>query len=301
LSGRSTSLSGTPYNQNMGLREFVARSRVIVEDLVLTSPRSNYQPRLSPLAGQDVPRLVATLEQQGFASLGSIVNSTELSQIRSAIHAAVRKQRNDVAAKWSDKVQYTQILSPLRLHNTLVAMAAHPMALAVAESYFRRQPYLADVDLRRVEAVSMQELGPEHVSSSTWHRDTRGRQLKLMVYLTDVAESDSNFSLIPGSHRGQYRRKSTYMESRVRDSEVDGLQTLEWYGAAGDAMLFDTNVIHRLRRKAGASVRDSITYYYTPGQSLFALDYPAAAVDALPENSRVVFGEPGWPLSRPVP
>ncbi len=284
----------------MGLRDFVARSRVIVEDLVLTSPRSNYEPQLSALAGQDVPRLVASLEQQGFASLGSIVTSTELSEIRSAIDAAVRKQRSDVAAKWSDKVQYTQILSPLRLHNTLVAMAAHPMALAVAESYFRRQPYLADVDLRRVEAVSMKALGSEHVSSSTWHRDTRGRQLKLMVYLTDVAETGSNFSLIPGSHRGHYRRKSTYMESRVRDLEVDGLQTLEWYGAAGDAMLFDTNVIHRLRRKAGAAVRDSITYYYTPGQSLFALDYPAAAVDALPQNTRVVFGEPGWPLSRPV-
>jgi ectoine hydroxylase-related dioxygenase (phytanoyl-CoA dioxygenase family) len=284
----------------MGLRDFVARSRVIVEDLVLTSPRSNYQPRLPALAGQDVQRLVASLEEQGFASLGPIVSSAELTEIRSAIDAAVQKQRNDVAAAWSEKVQYTQILSPLRLHHTLVSMAAHPLALAVAESYFRRQPYLADVDLRRVEAVSMEALGPEHVSSSTWHRDTRGRQLKLMVYLTDVAETDSNFSLIPGSHRGQYRRKGTYMESRVRDSEVDGLETLEWYGAAGEAMLFDTNVIHRLRRKAGASVRDSITYYYTPGQSLFALDYPSAAVDALPENSRVVFGDPGWPLSRLV-
>lgn len=284
----------------MGLRDFVARSRVIVEDLVLTSPRSNYQPRLPALAGQDVQRLVASLEQHGFASLGSFVTTAELTEIRSAIDAAVQKQRNDVAAAWSEKVQYTQILSPLRLHHTLVSMAAHPLALAVAERYFRRQPYLADVDLRRVEAVSMEALGPEHVSSSTWHRDTRGRQLKLMVYLTDVAETDSNFSLIPGSHCGQYRRKSTYMESRLRDSEVGDSPSKEWYGAAGDAMLFDTNVIHRLRRKAGARVRDSITYYYTPGQSLYALDYAADALEGLPAHNRAVFGQPGWPFSRPT-
>jgi ectoine hydroxylase-related dioxygenase (phytanoyl-CoA dioxygenase family) len=286
-----------PYNPAMGLRELVARSRVLVEDLVLTSPRSNYKPHLRALAGQDFQRLVAGLEQQGFASLGSIVTSAELREIRSAIDAAINKQR---AAAWSEKVQYTQILSPLRLHNTLVSMAAHPLALAVAESYFRRQPYLADVDLRRVEAVSMEALGPEHVSSSTWHRDTRGRQLKLMVYLTDVAESDSNFSLIPGSHRGQYRRKSTYMESRVRDSDVGDAPSMEWYGAAGEAMLFDTNVIHRLRRKAGARVRDSVTYYYTPGQSLYALDYATEALEALPAHSRAVFAQPGWPFSRPA-
>jgi len=195
-------------------------------------------------------------------------------------------------------VQYARVVNPLRLHAKLLELAVHPLALAVAEAYFRRQPYLADVDLRRVEAVSMAELGPQHVSSSNWHRDTRGRQLKLMVYLSDVSAGDSNFSLIPGSHRGQHVRKGTYMESRLQDSEVGELQTLEWYGAAGEAMLFDTNVIHRLRRKAGASVRDSVTYYYTPGQSLFALDYPQDALSKLSEASRVVFSEPGWPLSR---
>jgi ectoine hydroxylase-related dioxygenase (phytanoyl-CoA dioxygenase family) len=247
---------------------------------------------------ENIGELVRGLEQTGYASIGKVLVSAELKEIREAIDAAVKKQRTDVQVKWNENVQYTRIINPLRLHAKLRELAVHPLTLAVAEAYFRRRPYLADVDLRRVEPVSMADLGPQHVSSSSWHRDTRGRQVKLMIYLTDVTPMDSNFSLVPGSHRGQHVRKGSYMESRVRDSEVDGLQTLEWYGAAGEAMLFDTNVIHRLRRKAGASVRDSITYYYTPGQSLFALDYPSAAVDALPENSRVVFGEPGWPLSR---
>ncbi|HZN87194.1 MAG TPA: phytanoyl-CoA dioxygenase family protein [Burkholderiales bacterium] len=280
----------------MGLRELVARSRVLVEDMVLTSPRLAFRPRLAE--GMPVSEYVRGLQDKGYASIGSLLSPAELREIRTQIDAALSEKRADIAVKWSDKVQYARVINPLRLHEKLLALAAHPLALAVAEAYFRRQPYLADVDLRRVEAVSMESLGPQHVSSSSWHRDTRGRQLKLMVYLSDVTAKDSNFSLVPGSHRGQHLRKGTYMESRLGDAEVADLQTLEWYGAAGEAMLFDTNVIHRLRRKAGAAVRDSITYYYTPGQSLFALDYPAEALHHLPEASRVVFSEPGWPLSR---
>jgi ectoine hydroxylase-related dioxygenase (phytanoyl-CoA dioxygenase family) len=281
----------------MGLREFVARSRVLVEDIVLTSPRRNFKSRLAA-AAQDVRRQVEELEQAGFTALGSVLSQPELLEIRQAIDAALEKRRPDITVMWNAKVQYTRIMNPLRLHARLLELAVHPLVLAIAERYFRRQPYLSDVDLRRVDAVSMEALGPEHVSSSNWHRDMRGRQLKLMAYLSDVTERDSNFSLIPASHRGKHLRKKTYMESRFRDREVENRPTFEWYGAAGDAMLFDTNVIHRLRRKAGARVRDSITYYYTPGQSLFALDYPAGSLDALPEQSRAVFGEPGWPLSR---
>lgn len=276
----------------MSLREFVARSRVLVEDMVLTTPRANFRPRL---AGEH-PHLVQSLEERGYAAIGLVID--DVAAIRAAIDDALAGKRSDIETHWIDKVQYAKVLNPLRLHPSLLKLAVHPLALAVAESYFRRQPYLSDVDLRRVPAVSMEALGPGHVSSSNWHRDQRGRQLKLMVYLSDVGESDSNFALIPGSHRGQHVRKSTYMESRLRDDEVGAEPAFEWYGAAGEGMLFDTNVIHRLRRKAGARVRDSITYYYTPGQSLFALDYPAQALGALPEGSRRVFGEPGWPLVR---
>jgi hypothetical protein len=282
----------------MGLRKLVARSRVLVEDMVLTSPRLNFAPEFGRAAAQDVAPLVRSLDQRGFASLGSLLSAAELRDVRSAIDAAVEGRAPGVSISWNERVQYSQIVNPLRLHRRLLELAVEPTTLAVAEAYFRRHPYLSDVDLRRVNAVSMEALGPKHVSSSNWHRDTRGRQLKLMMYLSDVTERDSNFSLVPGSHRGQHRRKSTYEESRLQDSEVRE-ETLEWYGEAGDAMLFDTNIIHRLRRKAGAAVRDSITYYYTPGQALFGLDYPQAWVDALPEDSRAVFGEPGWPLVRP--
>ena len=42
----------------------------------------------------------------------------------------------------------------------------------------------------------------------------------------------------------------------------------KWTGKAGEMMMFDTNIIHRLNRRQGAKIRDTITLYFTPGQAL---------------------------------
>src|SRR5437762_13433398 len=144
----------------MGLRELVARSRVLVEDMVLTSPRLAFRPQLAD--GADTAQHVENLRGKGYASIGSLLAPGDLAGIRAAIDAALDKQRPDIEVKWSDKVQYARVVNPLRLHARLVLLAVHPLAIAIAEAYFRRQPYLADVDLRRVEPASMVGLGPEH-------------------------------------------------------------------------------------------------------------------------------------------
>ena len=143
----------------------------------------------------------------------------------------------------------------------------------------------------------MKSLHPNENSSSNWHRDARGRQLKMMIYLTDVTEEDSNFSLLPTTHHGNYARKSTYQESRFSDAEVKdmSISPQEWLGNAGDAQLFDTNLIHRLRRKLNSAVRDTVTFYYTPGQAMTRLDMPS--VDLGPATE-ALFADPDWPLKR---
>lgn len=116
-----------------------------------------------------------------------------------------------------------------------------------------------------------------------------------MAYLTDVGGDDSCFSLLPRTHAGHGRRRTSFMETRVTDAQADslGIAPLDWLGRAGEAMLFDTNIIHRLRRKPQARVRDSITYYYTPGQSLFSLDYDPGDAARLPPAARRLLREPG--------
>jgi len=102
--------------------------------------------------------------------------------------------------------------------------------------------------------------------------------VKMLVYLTDVTASDNNFAFVPGSHLGQHRRTS-FGESRVSDAEVAKMEVdpVEVFGAAGTAVIFDTNIVHRLRRRMSASTRDTMTFYYTPGQSLRNIRGIAAA------------------------
>ena len=57
-------------------------------------------------------------------------------------------------------------------------------------------------------------------------------------------------------------------------------------------MLFDTNLVHRLTRRANARVRDTVTFYYTPGQSLYKLDYDRAD-PSLSDLARRIFVMPG--------
>lgn len=283
----------------MGLRQILSRYRVLIEDAVLTAPVPGYTPRFAGDEGE-LAQGVAELRSRGYTSAGRLVGPDELTRLRGLIDAAVGGERPDLQVEWNERVKYWRLTNPLRLDALLVRLAVHPPAIALVERYFGRQPYLSDVDMRRVPPVTMAEIEKQGYSSSNWHRDTRGRQLKLMIYLSDVEEVDSNFALLPGTHAGAHRRKKGYDESRLSDAEVREMaaEPMEWYGMAGEAMLFDTNVIHRLRRKGTARVRDSVTFYYTPGQALSRLDMDKSALMGLPDSARAIFGDPGMPFKR---
>jgi ectoine hydroxylase-related dioxygenase (phytanoyl-CoA dioxygenase family) len=197
-----------------------------------------------------------------------------------------------------------QILNPGHLHPAVLEVATHPFLLSIVENYLRNRIFLADWDMRRVPPMSMAELdqrahtGSVGYTSSHWHRDIRGHQVKVMIYLTDVTEKDNNFAFLPGTHKGFQTRPSRVEESRYSDEYVCNhpVNAVECYGPAGTTLVFDTNPIHRLRRKAGASVRDSITFYYTPGQELRELGLPANATSLMGPRVAALFG--GERLSR---
>ena len=117
--------------------------------------------------------------------------------LNEAADDAVAGSRSDLRVIWLEKVKYWLVDNPLRLHRELRELAAMPSVIATADAYLQRTAYLADVDFRKVMPVKMGELEKLGFSSSNWHRDNRGRQLKMMIYLSDVGEKDSCFSLFP--------------------------------------------------------------------------------------------------------
>lgn len=279
------------------LKLLASHFRCIIEDNLISAPYI-FHKNVYGADSVSMNAKLAELRSRGYTSIEGLLTPKELIAIRENIDKVTYHGSKNIQASWNDKVKYWSIKNPLCFESSLIKCALNSMCLGVAERYFRRKPYLADVDMRRIPPVDMENIQSGGYSSSNWHRDTRGRQLKMMIYLTDVTESDSNFSFIPESHIGAFRRKYDFMSSRFSDAEVcnKNKSPIEWYGKAGSAMLFDTNLIHRLRRKPASKVRDTITFYYTPGQNTRHL-----MIDGLDLKKEHALSEaldnPSWPFS----
>jgi hypothetical protein len=167
--------------------------------------------------------------------------------------------------------QYYASVQPLLLSSVFADAAVDPDLLNVVSGYLRRAPFLSEADFRRVLPMDLAEHEKTDAkfakgySSSHWHHDMHGREVKVMIYLTDVGEGDQNFAYCVGSHGGF--RSTKYEKSRFTEAQMLALNcpVLECYGRAGTAVIFDTNGVHRLRRFP-TRVRDSVTFNYHPGR-----------------------------------
>jgi phytanoyl-CoA dioxygenase PhyH len=276
------------------------RLRASLEDHLTTRPSPLFTPafRLEGTEQERAQAAVREIERNSAFFAGVQVGPDELAMLRPAMEEAYDGRRLDLRVEVNPRTGIAQIHDPLRLHASLIRLASNPFLCGIVERYLRRRVFLADVDMRRVPPMAMTELdrraGTKTVgtTSSHWHRDIRGRQVKIMVYLTGVGEADSNFAFIPGTHQGHHIRPRVIEQSRFTDEwvQTSGLKPVECYGPPGLAMVFDTNLIHRLRRKATGIVRDSITFYYTPGQELRRIGIGAGELTGLPPAAAAIFG-----------
>ena len=276
------------------------RIRTMVEDYILTVPSPLFSPAFILDGGEEAEAQKAVMQMRETAAFlaGIRVSPEQLATIRAALDEAYGGRRKEIRTWINPRTGIELIRNPLRLHSEIVSLATDRFLCGIVERYFRRRIVLADVDLRRVPPMTMAEVNERAATkeigytSSHWHRDFRGRQVKIMIYLTDVAEMDSNFAFLPGTHVGHQVRPRRFETSRVSDAWVEtcGIAPVECYGRAGTTMVFDTNPVHRLRRKPGGMVRDSVTFYYTPGQEARALDVESDLVARLPQAAQSLFG-----------
>ena len=279
------------------------RVRRYVEDRVLypSCPGSKTLPA-APVGIQSSPaELLDNFSRDGMLVFPRYLDSIAVNTLMGAAEEAYGGRRPDIVTSDSAGSAYRYINNPLRLTREIFSLACDPFLVGLIEAYFQCDIFLADVDMRRVLPVTMEEfakltsINAQGYSPSHWHYDMRGRQVKVMVYLTDVGEGDQNFAFCPGTHRPHSdipRSRVNFPMSRFPDGwpETHGCPVVECRGQAGMLMMFDTNGIHRLRRTK-QSQRDSFTLYYTPGQALRPLDYPRhLAFRTSPELQRLLGG-----------
>ena len=90
------------------------------------------------------------------------------------------------------------------------------------KSYFQRNIYLSDFDIRRVLPTTVSAVRKYGKSNSDWHKDIRGKQIKIMIYLSNVIKQDSYLCLIQKHIIKTYDGK----ESRLNDNYVEKKYTI---------------------------------------------------------------------------
>lgn len=271
----------------MNIKFSLSKLRNLFEDVILTSTYLGGKPKLRNNDIKLESRLLH-LKKFGYCRLNNLLKKNEISSIKKCINKLIKNKNN---ITFHSETNHFSFNKPLHVHPSLSDLVVNPTVLDLVESYFNRDCYVADLDLRRILPVDPNEIMQNYgYSNSSWHRDMRGRQLKLMIYLSDVETTDSNFSFFPKTHKFSFIRRN-YLSSRYSDDSknLPKEKPIEWYGKEGDAYLFDTNIIHRLRRKKNASFRDSFTIYFTPGQELRYLDLDSNLVNI---NKNPVLQEP---------
>lgn len=222
------------------------------------------------LTAQRGAEAVRQLRTDGITFWPGFLPAAQVARVRQDLDAALTEPLAPGVDYRADQLYFAST-QPLALSPVFAEAALDPDLLNIVSGYMRRTPFLSEADFRRVLPLDLAEhervnakFAKGH-SSSHWHHDMHGREVKVMIYLTDVAEGDQNFAYMTGSHGGF--RSTNYEKSRFNDAQVAamGKPILECYGTAGTAVIFDTNGIHRLRRFK-TRLRDSVTFNYHPGR-----------------------------------
>lgn len=102
-------------------------------------------------------------------------------------------------------------------------------------------------------------------SGGGWHRDNRAKQIKTIVYLSDVDDSNGPFAFLPQSNRYDLpTRDGEGRVTRYEDSVVESfctqnnLSPFEVVGKKGTVVFVDTSYIHR-----GMNIESGSRYTYT--------------------------------------
>ena len=195
------------------------------------------------------------LKKNGYLPLGKIIKDKTIKIINDKITEKI----NSNIASYLEKQKIWKISMLDDFENHLHEIL-EVSTIQLISNYFKRNFYLSDVDIRRVLPAKFEDISNMGKSNSDWHKDVRGRQLKIMIYLSNVDQKDSFFSFIPKTHN---KRTYNFNKSRFDENNLNLQNEKKWFATKGYGMIFDTNITHRLNRQITSSLRDSLTLYFT--------------------------------------
>jgi hypothetical protein len=149
--------------------------------------------------------------------------------------------------------------SIMQLDPAFLDAALDEFLLEIVGGYYQNR-----FGLGRADAMRLFPSPAERKGSFQWHHDARGRQVHLMVLLSDVTENGQRMTYLRQSHGRYYSHHRGIAHTRFdKDLEAEDLtdKVVSVTGPAGTVALFDANGLHSGNRNE-VERRDTLTFCY---------------------------------------
>ena len=149
-----------------------------------------------------------------------------------------------------------------------VSLVAVNQYLTLLVSYYwGKQVYLAQAGGTRLEPSDIKE----NYRSMQWHHDTKHKQVKIFILLTDVLQDQQCTHFITGTHNLWHSSKD---HGRRTNEFIQQLsKPIQLVGKAGTVWVLDTNGYHRGNRNNTVR-RDMLVFNYTAGRYTYPMNFP---------------------------
>lgn len=248
-------------------------------------PSICFKPREVIVGDYSSKKIVEILRSDGVCVLDKFLDDSTLKKCQKEVD----KIFLPLTSTFRDKKDYNNL--DFSQHPIFIELVLNEFVLAVIESYFSKNIYLAMSKIQRLEPTK-----PYEERAFRWHHDTKGKLVKAMWLLTDVPIQGQRMSYVAGSHRFRHPW-TTYEETRFTDEDIPsfGTKIVECAGPAGSVVIFDVNGIHRGNRNLGPR-RDVVFGAYTAGRYLEGNKFNSVDVQRLSrwQQNIIERSKPKW-------
>lgn len=264
------------------LISFVKTPVFFAKEYLHRRPASGYQYDFAePARKAEAASHTETMKRDGFVLLPGHFKGELLAKLQQAFEKVV--------AGKPDKGNPDSLLSTDFLDADPIFMEAalDNLLLEIVAGYYQK-PF----SIGRSSAMRLLPSDPVRGGSFQWHHDARGRQVHLMLLLTDMPKDGQKMTYLKGSHETYYdhyrglAEGSRFEKDVASQPELQG-KIVDVSGPAGTVALFDANGLHSGNRNRTAT-RDTLTFCYVTYRHFKKIICRKVDVTKLPQKKQEV-------------
>ncbi len=223
-----------------------------------------------------------TLRRDGIVMLPEHFTGEKLEQLKCSFHEATDGKVNPYTpdSLYNEDIMQDPVFLDAAVDDTI---------LEIVGGYYRRR-----FGIGRASVSRLMPTPPIRHSSYSWHHDARGRQLHMMLLLSDVTSNGQRMVYLKGSQNRYYSHYrgivKTQFDKDLGAENISPDRIVEVIGKAGTLAIFDANGLHSGNRN-DKEMRDTLTFCYVSKKHFKPMRCRTSDVNALPSHKRelVVF------------